>query len=499
MTSGCDLLIRGLRLATAPEQTVAVAIAGQRILAVGPEHPTAALAGPGTVQLDGAGGLLVPGFHDAHMHLLSWARSRNRVWCDERSTSEDVLRMITAEVRNRAASSWIHLMGLDDRLVARGALTREQLDAAAPLHAVRLQHRTMHADVLNRVALERTGLWSSPRGEVERDARTGEPTGRLIHAGPVLRERLGAADAAALSLDVAQATSQLLRWGVTAVQDASSTNDGVRWRAFRQLSDAGALEVRVVVLPGLDAWEDVGREGQSGMLRVGPVKVVLDEATTDVDRVGVTVATIRAAGSSVALHAVSEAEVAIALELLRQAPPPGRRAPDRLEHAATVPDAWLPRLARRRVQVVGQPGLVAIRGEHYRERHPAAQHGWLHRSRSFLKAGVPYAISSDAPVTTPAPAHRLWSAQQRLTEGGRRLAGDERLGTIEALRAATLAPAAAIGRAHELGHLTTGALADLAVLDPGALAGTGDGEGSVARITVVNGRLARVRGDVSGA
>jgi predicted amidohydrolase YtcJ len=493
VTSGCDLLIRDVRLASAPLERVAVAVAGRRIAAVGPEGRVASLAGSATIELDGGSGLLVPGFHDPHMHLLSWARSRRRLWCDKRTTANEVLGMIRAEVRERPSPSWIQIMGLDERLFAGQPLMRRQLDAAAPAHAVRLRHRNLHVDILNRVALERAGLWASPLAEVERDELTGEPTGRLLHAGPVLRKRLGVADAQTLTVDVAEATAQLLRWGVTAVQDVSATNDGERWQEFCRLRDAGALGVRATVLAGLDAWEEVGDEGRSGMLELGPIKVVLDEATTEVEAVAKRVSAARAAGRSVAIHAVSEAEVAIAIELLRPAPAPGRRAPDRIEHAATVPDDWLARIARRGVHVVGQPGLVALRGALYRVRHPVGQLGWLHRSGSFLRAGVPYSISSDAPVTPAAPAHRLWAAQRRVTERGDVLGGEERLGVLQALHAATLAPAAAVGRAHELGHLGTGALADLAVLDPEALEGAAHPDEQLARITVVDGRLAWVR------
>jgi predicted amidohydrolase YtcJ len=263
--------------------------------------------------------------------------------------------------------------------------------------------------------------------------------------------------------------------------------------------------VRTVVLPGLTAWEEVDVEadgevdGACNMLAVGPVKVVLDEATTDVEGVARAVSAARAAGHAVAIHAVSEAEVAIALELLGREDAGARAAPDRIEHAATVPEAWLPRLARQGVHVVGQPGLVPERGDHYRAGHPSGQHGWLHRSRSFLTAGIPYAISSDAPVTTPAPGHRLWAAQQRRTRDGHVLGPGERLDALQALRAATLSPAASIGRAHELGRLATGSIADLAILDPSALAGPPGDCLAGARATIADGRLAWAREDTEVA
>jgi predicted amidohydrolase YtcJ len=135
-----------------------------------------------------------------------------------------------------------------------------------------------------------------------------------------------------------------------------------------------------------------------------------------------------------------------------------------------LPDALLAEVQATGAMVIGQPALVYERGDVYRAEFAPPQHGWLHRARSLLAAGIPYAIGSDAPVTNPSPGLALGTAQRRQTRGGAILGPDEALDPSAALAACTLGPAAAVGAADWLGHLGPGALADLAIMDPAALA-----------------------------
>src|SRR5207249_3537382 len=150
-------------------------------------------------------------------------------------------------------------------------------------------------------------------------------------------------------------------------------------------------------------------------------------------------------GHSVAVHATSEAEVAMALDAFRSAPPGLSPTPDRVEHASVVADALLDDVRDLGITVVGQPSLVHDRGEVYKVEFPPEQHGWLHRARSWLAAGVPYAIGSDAPVTEPNPLLAIAAARRRSTRSGATLGLDERLTKIDALQAVTSGPAAAVG------------------------------------------------------
>jgi predicted amidohydrolase YtcJ len=278
---------------------------------------------------------------------------------------------------------------------------------------------------------------------------------------------------------------------------------------FRDLAASGDLGVRIALFRGAAHWREFEPggspairpsegEGARAQVSLGPIKIMLDEATTDVAEIRRIVADARAAGEAVAFHAVSEAEVAIALDALRSAPPLAakRRSPDRIEHGAVIPDSWIADLRAVGVCVVGQPTLVHERGDVYRQAYPPEQHGWLHRVRSLIAAGILYAIGSDAPVTDPNPFLSLFAARQRLTQSGTVLCPDERLTQMQALAAATLGPARAIGSDRDIGRLRVGAIADITVLDPDTFdADSPDAADRTARLTITEGRIGWQRGD----
>ncbi|MPZ14328.1 MAG: amidohydrolase family protein [Chloroflexi bacterium] len=495
-----DLVVANARVITLdPRRPTAEALAARdgRVVAVGALDELRACIGPYTEVVDSEGGFAVPAFHDAHLHLLSFARTRSRIDCRQ-ARSIGVLRgALIDRARQTPGHGWIRAFGYDDALLAEGRHPdRHDLDAAVADRPVRVQHRTLHVDVLNTRAFRLLGLWEANRPEVEREPATGEPTGRLYHAAEMLRGRVERAAVHDLAADVRAASEQLLAWGITTVQDASVTNGGEEWELFHNLVDRGDLQVRVFVCPGAEHWRTVlAAQPESGRVRLGPVKLMLDERTSDPREVRARVAEARGAGRSVALHAVSEAEVAIALDALRGSSAPPRRALDRIEHGSVIPDAWLDDLRAIGAAVVGQPALVYDRGDVYRTAYPPDLHGWLHRARSLVAAGVPYAVGSDAPVTDPAPGLALFALQRRTTRGGSLMARHEALTAAEALAACTLWPARVVGADGELGSLRPGALADLAVLDADVLetpsAETRDRQ---ARMTIVEGRVVWRRG-----
>ena len=469
-----DLLLAGARIVTLDPQrpaAEALGVRGDRIVALGSYAELRPLIGPGTEIVDGAGKVVLPAFHDAHCHLLSYARSLSSLDCRKMRSIGEIQSALAREARKLPTGAWIRASGYDDRLLTEARQPdRCDLDAAAPNRAVRLQHRSLHLDVLNSLALSQLGLMAITTPQVERDPRTGQPTGRLYHAADLLRDRMPHQSFAETARDVRLASERLLAWGVTSVQDASVSNGGEEWELFHRLAEEGVLGVRVFVMAGERHWREV-EDGQpaSAAVRRGPVKFMANESTTDQNELRAAVAAARAAGKSVAIHAVSEAEVAMALDAVGDGEGSAGGGPNRIEHGAVIPDALLEAVRAAGVTVVRQPSLVHERGDAYLAEYPPEQQGWLHRARSLLAAGVPYAIGSDAPVTEPAPALALLSARRRRTGDGALLGPDEALDEGPALEAVTIEPARAAGVGHELGQLRPGALADVVVLDPDVL------------------------------
>jgi predicted amidohydrolase YtcJ len=160
----------------------------------------------------------------------------------------------------------------------------------------------------------------------------------------------------------------------------------------------------------------------------------------------------------VAVHCVTEAELVFALAAFREA---GTRPGDRIEHASVTPPALLGQLAELRLTVVTQPNFVAERGDAYLAELPTCEHDWLYRCRSFLQHDIPLAGGTDAPFGNADPWAAMHAATHRQTQSGQPLGSGEALAPEQAL-------------ALFLGHpetpaqprkITTGAVADLCLLD----------------------------------
>lgn len=478
-----DLLLANGRVLTLdPARPVveALAVRGGRISAIGSFDELAPMLDSRTTVIDIGGGTAVPGFHDAHMHLLSYARSHARLDSRDARSLTELLESIASRARTTSPGDWVRVARFDEVALAMPSYPdRHELDRATTRHPVRLQHRSLHLDVLNTLALQRTGLWETHHASVERDPSTGAPTGRLYHAAELLRGRLGRRSPSEIAADVRAACAQLASFGVTSIQDASMTNGPDEWALFHSLAADGSLvDVRVFMMPGIRHWLDVpGSLPPTDALRLGPVKLMLSELDADPSDWRRAVAEVRAAGRAVAVHAVSEAELVLALDALSVAldalSVPGgdrsRSGPDRIEHGAVIPDELLGDLERAGVSVVGQPGLLYERGDVYQREFAPELLCWVHRAGSLLRSGIPYAIGSDAPVQEPRPLVSYLAARRRLTRSGATFGLSDALTEAQALEALTLGPAQAVGAAQELGRLRPGALADIAVLDPGLL------------------------------
>jgi predicted amidohydrolase YtcJ len=296
--------------------------------------------------------------------------------------------------------------------------------------------------------------------------------------------------------------AELAGWGITSVTDAGDPDDtagagpmAALGDSFSTLHDLGpriAKRVRLTVnLPvdAIDAAAVLGlRSGATvaGGLRVGWAKVYGDGAlgsrtaalfepyTCGGGDIGILryepghlemiVARARAAGIALAIHAIGDRAVAVALDALEGAA--GAAAlPHRIEHAQLVRATDRARFAQADVTASVQPiHAVADRDvvdECWRGRAADA-----YAFRSLLAAGARLACGSDAPIEDPNPWLGIGAAISRRAAGDGRVAwhADEALSPGAALAGYT-AWAAASGARQDLGHLRPGALADLAVLD----------------------------------
>ena len=232
----------------------------------------------------------MPGFNDAHCHLMALASSLTSVNCrpDATSSISEIAEAISRHAQSQ--QGWIRAFGYDEfHLTEKRHPTRWDLDGAAPFHPVRLDHRTGHASVLNGRALELVNIAKDtpdpPNGVIERDQDTGEPTGVLLEMGDYLGKCVGAHRDEKTFLDgISKANGLLLSKGITSVQDASPGNDLRRWKTFQRLKGEGRVIPRVTMMLGkshLLGLLDEGLSPGSGneQLRLGAIKLMLSLTT----------------------------------------------------------------------------------------------------------------------------------------------------------------------------------------------------------------------------
>jgi predicted amidohydrolase YtcJ len=181
-----------------------------------------------------------------------------------------------------------------------------------------------------------------------------------------------------------------------------------------------------------------------------------------------------AAGLQTATHSLSSAAIEAVLDAIEAAqkrlPRPDMR--HRIEHCALPTDAQVARMARLGVVPVAQSQHARLYGDGAIAAVGEEQGARYHPLGAYVRHGVRFALSSDAPVAEPAPLEAIQAAVERTTVLGTVLDGEElRVTTAEALRACTLDAAWAVHREGDVGSIEAGKLADLAILsaDPTAV------------------------------
>lgn len=415
-------------------------------------------AAPGEFVVDGAGGALLPGLADHHVHLAAMAARSGSVDLSTRSTR----RALGAGLADAASGSdgWVRAVGYDEGL--HGPLDRGVLDGWVAGRPVRVQHRSGTLWVVNSAGLARLGVErdqepgglragrdvSAPVPDgVEQDA-AGRPTGRLWRVDSWLRRRLGGRPPS-----LAVVGARLAGYGITHVTDATPARGAVQ--VLAGAVHRGELPQRVLSL----ATARRGDHTPHPRLRLGPRKIVVaDHRLPELPLLVGEIIGAHAARRPVAVHCVSPAALALTLAALDEA---GTYEGDRIEHCALAGTALVHELARRRLRVVTQPTLVALRGDAYLDRTPSADHGDLWRYASLLRAGVRTAPGSDAPYGDPDPWACLRAARDRATPSGRALGPAERVPVARVLCGMLSRPADPGGPPR---RVATGVRADLVLL-----------------------------------
>lgn len=437
------MLIRRVELAG--RTPLDVRIDGDRIVAIDERIDRR----QGEEVLEGAGGALLPGLHDHHIHLFALAASARSVRCGPPDVHGIDSLARTLRAHAVADDEWLRGIGYHESVA--GELDRDALDRMVPDRPLRVQHRSGAAWFVNSRAIEVLGLDASVDAPgVERDAE-GRATGRLFRCDRLLRENVIGERFPTLG----PTSSRIASFGVTGVTDATPTNAAQEIRALTDASASGDLLQRVVVMGARFVSAPDDRS-----ITLGPVKIILDEyALPALDDLAREIDHAHADGRMVAIHAVTRTELVLACGAFAEA---GSQAGDRIEHAAILTPELAEWVAQLGLTVVTQPSFVRERGDSYLRDVDRADQAWLYRCRGVIDAGIPLGGGTDAPYGEPDPWLAMQAAVTRRTEAGVILGEAERLTPEQALALFTAAPESPGGTARKV---EVGSVADLCLLD----------------------------------
>jgi predicted amidohydrolase YtcJ len=485
-----------------------VAIKGNKICAVGRGDGAEAWTGKGTRVIDAGERLVLPGFHDSHVHLLMAGLYRRYVNLISARSEEEAVRM-TAEAAAKDPDKdgfvigfgWYHVFW-DVKTLPR----KESLDRYFPDRPVMLVNAEAHGVWVNSKALAIAGITRDTKdpfgGKIERD-ESGEPTGFLYEgaSGFVTRH--------ALSFS-AEREAELLKsfmdgaaaYGITSVNDVMPYFHGNigSVAAYSALDAKGGLTVRIHAAPNLFgdldevlAWREAYN---SDKLRVDTVKQFLDGVSTThtalvledyanapgnrgtalfkLEKIENAVPEAHRRGLSVKLHACGDASLRLALDCYEKAIKMygNTGARHAIEHCEMVSDPDMPRFGALGVIPSVQPEHLALTQRfadnpyHVTLGKERADKTWPFKS--LLKSAGVLAIGSDCPVVDSNPFLEIYRAVTRLHNDGEPAGGwnpEQKLTLAQILKCYTWGSAYGVRREGELGTLTPGNFADLVILD----------------------------------
>ena len=511
--SGCggsDLVIRHGTVYTADpahSRARAVAVDHGRIVYVGDDAGVEGFVGRGTRVVDLAGGMLLPGFHDAHAHVLEGGYALALCNLSGILTKQEMLAKIQGYSAANPGSTWVVGSGWSLAAFPDGNPRREDLDGIVPDRPVFLMAEDGHSAWVNALALSQAGISRDtpdpPNGRIEHDPETGEPSGTLREAAVAAVQALaidpGPLDALrGLRRGVAEAN----RAGITSFVEARSSNRSED--LVYEIADLlGLLHARVTLSLWLDPKrgdeqidELVSRSRGLPFSRVRPraVKLFLDGVIEDhtafllapyanastrgtpifaPERLNALVTRLDAEGFQVHMHAIGDGAVRMGLDAVEAArrkngPRDGRH---QIAHLYLVSPDDLPRF--RTLGVIADFQALWAFPDPYMKNLDFPAVGPERALRllpihSLVAAGARIAGGSDWPVSSIAPLSAIQVALTRQApagEGDEVLNPDERVDLETMLAAYTLEDAYLQHEDDVTGSIEVGKAADLVILD----------------------------------
>lgn len=495
----------------------AIVVKDERILFVGAGKDALAYQGAYTTIQNFGDALIVPGFHDSHMHVFHSALYSSPLALSYLGESEqDCVNALAPLAARRPEGSWLLSQGWREyRWKAPVLPSKHSLDAVYPDRPVAMYSGDAHTLWVNSAALRELGITAdsvAPEGgSYDRDEQ-GELTGiiRETAAMELMPHIIGSFSDSEISAVYRSFFQALVSQGITSICDLALMPypglDFIRDDIYRSLEDADELPLRVHLFPALladmDRFEAMRKTLNSARLCVSGLKQFFDGVSSqhtaylaepytnahfpgDRGQLSIPAKTMEELvfhaaqkGYPVRIHTIGDEAIHEALDILEKArerfgaPSEGKNC---LEHLENLQPTDICRLAELDVIAAVQPPHITLDpGGPERDLGPERV-PYMWPFRSFLDQGTTLAFGTDSPVVSPDPFDVLYSAVTRQDPHTHEPWGgwlpQERISREEAVEAYTLGSAQAVGRSHELGSLEVGKFADLVVLDRDIFAG----------------------------
>jgi predicted amidohydrolase YtcJ len=508
----------------------AVAVRGDRIMAVGMRHAMLDYVGRNTRVIENGRNLVMPGFEDAHTHFLSGGFQLVSVDLRDADTPDEFVRRIAAYANSIPPDHWILGGDWDHERWPGSTLPRHDwIDSVTPGKPVFVTRLDGHMGVANAEALRRAHIDRRTRdpagGLIVRDAG-GEPTGVLKdNAMDLVFAVIPAPPEATTDSALQRAMRHAASLGVTSVHLMGDWSDFAalrrararnamitRVRVYVPLSDWRRLADTVRVIGRGDAWLSWGglkgfMDGSLGSTTAAFYAPYLDAPgsrgllVTDSARRRQEVLSADSAGLQIAVHAIGDRANAMILGFYEEAA--GRNGPRdrrfRVEHAQHLRAEDIPRFGRLGVVPSMQPYHAIDDGRWAANRLDTARLRGTYAFRSLLDGGARLAFGSDWTVAPLDPVQGVYAAVTRRTIDGRNPGGwfpEQRISVEETLRAYTLGVAYAGFAEEQTGQLRPGMQADIVLLDRDLLRERPDALDQARVVaTVVAGRVVYERPD----
>jgi predicted amidohydrolase YtcJ len=500
-----DLIIRNAKIWTVDKThptAQAVAVLGDRIVAVGSNADVEAWHGAHTRTVDASGKLLLPGFNDSHVHFVDGGLSLDSVQLNDATSAAEFARRIGEQAKKTPKGEWVTSGDWDETKWTPSAMpTKELIDPLTPDTPVFVSRYDGHMALANSITLRLAGITAQtpnpPGGVIVHDAQ-GNPTGALKDAAMDYVYKI----APALSHDerlraVKRALAHAASLGVTSVQHMNPEYADIA--VYSELLERGELTARIYAAPlitGVDDQVKIGIRHAFGgpFLRIGALKAyadgslgsstayffepfsnqpnnrgLLSDEMHPVSLMQDRMMKADAAGLQICTHAIGDQGISTILDLYSEVVKAHgeRDRRFRIEHAQHMAAKDFDRFAQLHVIASVQPYHAIDDGRWAEERIGHDRSSRTYAFRTFLNHGVRLAFGTDWNVAPLNPMLGLYAAVTRATLDGKNPNGwfpEQKLTIAEAVEAYTMGSAYAEFQEKDKGSITPGKLADMVLL-----------------------------------